>query len=257
VPDLHELAAAYQTDKGSWPGYLEVYERFLAPLLDRPGPVALLELGVRHGGSLQLWRDHLPAGPVVGLDLDLPAVDDPSGRIRMYQGSQDDEALLRRIAATEAPDGFDVVIDDCAHQGALALASFRVLYPLLRPGGCYFVEDWGAGYWPDWIDGARLRSPGAGRLGRIGGRWERPLHRWSTSSHLPAPARGALRRARGLQQRAAWRQHQAGMVGFVKLLVDEVGGRDVAQGGSTPPLGVAIDELVIRPGVVVVRKPLR
>jgi hypothetical protein len=253
VADITELAAAYNTDKGSWSGYLETYDRYLSPLRTHGAAVTVFEMGVKDGGSLQLWRDYLPDGTVVGLDLELPKIDDPSGRIHMYQGSQDDESLLRRIAATEAPDGFDVIIDDCAHQGVLALSSFRVLFPLLTRGGVYFIEDWGAGYWPSWIDGSQFRAP-KGLVSTAFGRLERPLHRWSGTERLPTLARRSLDRVRDLQQRTMWRQHQSGMVGFVKMLVDEVGVSDVQRGGARTPLEAPIDELVFRPGVVVVLK---
>jgi hypothetical protein len=45
-------------------------------------------------------------------------------RIRFYQGSQDDEALLDPLAKECAPDGFDIVIDDASHIGKLARVSF-------------------------------------------------------------------------------------------------------------------------------------
>jgi hypothetical protein len=256
VRKIEEVASAFNTDKGSWPGYLEVYERHLTDLRAAPDAAVLLELGIKDGGSLQLWRDYLPNARIIGLDLELPPLTDPSGRIRMYRGSQDDEALLRRIAATEAPGGFDVIIDDCAHVGALALESFRVLYPLLRPGGLYFIEDWGAGYWPDWIDGSRARRAAASPLASFVRRLEAPLHRASRATgRVPRPVRALVDRVRATEQAMVWRQPTAGMVGFVKLLVDEVGAVDVARGGGTPALGANIEELTIRPGVVVVKKP--
>ena len=73
--DIGALAAAYNTDKGAWPGYLEIYDRYVGPLRESAEPTALFELGVKHGGSLQLWRDYLPSGPIVGLDLELPTID--------------------------------------------------------------------------------------------------------------------------------------------------------------------------------------
>jgi len=36
----------------------------------------------------------------------------------------------------------DVVIDDASHLYTPSLATFEVLFPRLRPGGLYFLEDW-------------------------------------------------------------------------------------------------------------------
>ena len=89
-------ADGYDTDKAEHPHYLRSYEEYFRPLLDKP--VKLFELGIYKGGSLLLWRDYFPSGVIVGLDLNPVTLDDPSGRIRVYQGMQQDTALLDRIA---------------------------------------------------------------------------------------------------------------------------------------------------------------
>jgi hypothetical protein len=150
MPRLTEIP--HDSDKG---GYLPIYERHFAPLADEP--IRLLELGVYRGASLRLWRDYFSRGLIVGLDEQPVTVDDPSGRIAIYQGRQQDTALLDRIARERAPHGFDIIIDDCAHLAAPARASFWFLLERhLKPGGLYAIEDWGTGYWPDWPDGQAL-----------------------------------------------------------------------------------------------------
>jgi SAM-dependent methyltransferase len=154
---LAAIAARYDTDKSASPGYLADFEEVLGDRRTRPA--AVLELGVFHGGSLQMWRDDFAEGPVVGLDLSPVQVSDPSGRVRIYAGSQGDRDLLDRIRAECAPDGFDLIVDDCAHIGRLARASFWHLYPRhLRPGGIYVIEDW---------------APVTGIRGRIGATFTR------------------------------------------------------------------------------------
>ena len=61
--------AAYDTDKIQH-HYLEVYDPILSRWTDKD--VKLLEIGVRKGGSLELWRDYSPKGTIVGIDLNLP-----------------------------------------------------------------------------------------------------------------------------------------------------------------------------------------
>ena len=40
----------------------------------------------------------------------------------------------------------DLVVDDASHELDLTRQSFNMLFPLLRPGGLYIIEDWGWGH---------------------------------------------------------------------------------------------------------------
>ena len=60
----------------------------------------------------------------------------------MDQGDQDRLADLVAADLGDAP--LDVVIDDASHRYRPTVASFEVLFPRLRPGGVYVIEDWTA-----------------------------------------------------------------------------------------------------------------
>lgn len=47
----------------------------------------------------------------------------------------------------------DLVIDDASHRVDLTRASFNVLFPYVRPGGVFIIEDWG---WAHTTYSARL-----------------------------------------------------------------------------------------------------
>lgn len=178
----------YDTDKIP-NNYLDVYDRLFEPLIDRP--VRLLELGVRTGGSLRLWRDYFPQSTIAGLDLEPQGGARQEERLHVYQGAQEDVSLLSRIAAEVAPDGFDIVIDDASHVAVPTRASFWHLFDNhLKPGGLFAIEDWGTGYWERWPDGQALRPR---------------------------------------------QPHNAGMVGFIKELVDEQGAHDATRGWYDEP----------------------
>ncbi|HEX8458476.1 MAG TPA: hypothetical protein VF656_14335 [Pyrinomonadaceae bacterium] len=234
--ELAHIAGKYDTDKAVHTHYLRNYEHYFGAL--REEPVRLLELGIKRGGSLLLWRDYFARGLVVGLDVEAIDIDDATGRIRTYQGMQQDTALLDRIARECAPEGFDIIIDDCAHIGTLARASFWHLFDRhLKPGGVYVVEDWGTGYWDRWLDGVAYRrgrkslSPVLYRLNRILSRLQiHPLGR------LPVIA-WTVSRLKAWVVGAQYHSHDYGMVGFVKELIDELGMADITNpewGTGTP-----------------------
>jgi SAM-dependent methyltransferase len=237
MPDLAHIAGKYDTDKAVHAHYLRNYEHYFRDL--RADPVRLFELGIKEGGSLYLWRDYFPRGLIVGLDVEAVELDDHSGRIRTYRGMQQDTELLDRIARENAPGGFDIIIDDCAHIGVLARASFWHLFEQhLKPGGVYVVEDWGTGYWDNWLDGVAYRrgrkklNPALYRLTRILAR----LQQQRFVRRLPLAGR-VLSRAKALVVGAQYHSHDYGMVGFVKELVDELGMADI----TDPRMGTGAD----------------
>lgn len=221
-------ASPYDTDKAQHKHYLRNYEEYFSPLVERE--IRLLELGIYHGGSLLLWRDYFEKGLIVGLDINPVQIDDASGRIRVYQGKQNDTTLLDRIARETASEGFDVIIDDCSHIGELTRISFWHLFDNhLKSGGMYVIEDWGTGYWDDWVDGVSYEphlvpeyKPLRYRLMRVVAR----LQREGVVNRLPL-ARRLVSRVKRVLQKRQFHSHDFGMVGFIKELIDECGMADI------------------------------
>jgi hypothetical protein len=231
--DLAHIAAKYDTDKAVHTHYLRNYEHYFGELRDRE--VRLFELGIKEGGSLYLWRDYFERGLIVGLDVEAVRLDDASGRIRTYQGMQQDTELLDRIARANAPAGFDIIIDDCAHIGVLARASFWHLFEHhLKSGGVYIIEDWGTGYWDGWLDGATYRR-GRKDLNPVLYRSTRALSRLQQNRVVGrVPFAGKLlSKMKAAVVGAQYHSHDYGMVGFVKELVDELGMADI----TNPQMG--------------------
>jgi len=245
-------ASSYDTDKTENKGYLQHYEEYFAPLYGRD--IKLLELGIYHGGSLLLWRDVFEKGTIVGLDLNSVSIADPSNRIHIYQGEQQDTALLDRIARECAPGGFDVIIDDCSHIGELTRISFWHLFDNhLKPGGLYVIEDWSASYWDSWFDGVRFKP-------RTNTSFSPTLFRFrSLIAHArrKMPALNPLSRlAKRVLNRRQFHSHNYGMVGFVKELVDEAGMGDITREdfGVPPYRPSKFKEMRIFPGQVFIVK---
>jgi demethylmacrocin O-methyltransferase len=147
---LTRLAEKYGSDKWGAHSYTRHYETHFARF--RQEKITLLEIGVggydkpeAGGASLRMWNAYFPHARIFALDIHAKNLV-ISDRVRIYHGSQTDEALLRSIDRDAG--GFDIVIDDGSHINAHVIATFNVLFPLLKVGGIYVVEDTQTSYWP-------------------------------------------------------------------------------------------------------------
>ena len=227
------------------------YEPFFAPLVGKK--IRLLELGIHEGASLRFWRDYFENATIVGLDCNAVDINDATGMIHVYQGYQQDTELLDRIVKEQAPDGFDVVIDDCSHIGRFARIGFwHIFQNHLKPGGLYAIEDWGTGYWPwpKWPDGGRFK-PKSIRVSR-GDRLMESLSRDLSHAFPQFPRITAI----PLRFHSTIPSHQHGMVGFVKELLDAclLGEIAIPRSGSGRYIGYGISNVHINRSFVMVVK---
>lgn len=145
---LSELAEKFHTDKGlKHHGYTPHYHRHLQHLRDEI--FVLLELGVggyeyedRGGESLRMWDRYFPKAEIHAVDIHKKTM---RGRFAIHQGSQDDGTWLTHLVNTIGSPL--VIIDDASHINALNIASFNILFPLLKSGGIYICEDIETSYW--------------------------------------------------------------------------------------------------------------
>jgi hypothetical protein len=203
-PKLFQIATRHADpvdDRTRLANVYELYERYFEALRDEP--VALLELGVHKGGSLKTWTEYFRHGTIVGVDALDPCADFSAyPNIRFELADQRDGGRLSHICRRHAPGGFDIIVDDASHIGTFTLMSYQALFPHLKPGGFYCVEDWATGYWSDWSDGA-VFSP----------------------FDLQPPSDEIEKRIP---------THDYGMVGFVKYMVDEVMSRGIRDSITAP-----------------------
>jgi hypothetical protein len=148
-PSLDDLAVRFGSDK--WGGlhwYTPHYDVHFTPLRDEP--IRLLEIGIGDydselgGGSLRMWQRYFRRGLIYGLDIFPKRIDEP--RIAAIRGDQNDRELLGELAARIGP--LDIVIDDGSHVNEHVLTSFNALFPHVRQGGLYVIEDLQTSYWP-------------------------------------------------------------------------------------------------------------
>lgn len=124
------------TDKGSEHSYIPVYERLFEPI--RKDPIKILEIGIMSGHSILMWEEYFPNGSVYGVDINpIPALVQGRPRVQCYQHNSTDPGLLTKLGDTM----FDIIIDDGCHNLGPQLATAELLFPRVKPGGLYFVED--------------------------------------------------------------------------------------------------------------------
>ena len=156
---MGELEQYFRANPGrlltKWRHYFEIYERHLTQFRGRE--IRLLEFGIWHGGSLQMWRHYLgPQAQIVGVDINPACSQFAEPGIDVVIGDQAQPETHRRLR--ERYGTFDVVIDDGGHTMEQQITTFRELYPAVKPGGLYLAEDLHTSYHPPW--GGGLGRPG-------------------------------------------------------------------------------------------------
>jgi hypothetical protein len=128
------------TDKETNHRYGDAYERLVEsmPYTSRLSIKLMMEVGVADGSSILAWSEVFPNATCVGLDIHHS--DRAHGdRIEFYLGNQRSKADCERAAAGRL---FDLIVDDATHDLDSTLLTLYWLWPFVRPGGLYVVEEW-------------------------------------------------------------------------------------------------------------------
>jgi demethylmacrocin O-methyltransferase len=160
--DLNKLGHIYGTDKVNGHFYAPHYMTHLSRF--RLKRIKLLEIGVGGdadplfgGHSLRMWKRYFPFGKITGVDIHDKSVMEER-RIKIFQGDQVDEPFLNEVERLAGP--FDIIIDDGSHINEHVIETFRILFPKLKDGGIYVVEDTQTSYWEEYGgDSVNLQNP--------------------------------------------------------------------------------------------------
>ena len=127
---LKECLDRHGSDKAWRHRYHLVYEPVFAPM--RQDPLTILEVGVWKGGSVRAWREWFPNASITGID------------IYRRKPMQHIEGVTQIKADSTSPPElgmFDIIIDDGCHYPRTQAQTLKALWPMLNPGGIYFLED--------------------------------------------------------------------------------------------------------------------
>lgn len=145
---MDELAIKHKSDKSSrFHNYAVKYDKLFAPF--RQSFLSILEIGVSQGQSTKMWADYFPNATIHGADIDKTSVicESYSSRIKFHPLDQRDEAQLKNM---EQFGPFDFIIDDGNHFWMEQILTFKTLFPYLKSGGIYVVEDTTTSYWNEY-----------------------------------------------------------------------------------------------------------
>lgn len=138
---LQQLGELHATDKASHHRYCDFYEQHLP---DKIG--ALLEVGVKDGASLKMWRDYYPAAFYIGgVDIEKCSW---IGNVRIFQADATEQSFWNGFW----PMGFDIIIDDGSHKCSDQRKTFEYAWHVLKPGGFYIIEDVHSSFLGDYAD---------------------------------------------------------------------------------------------------------
>ena len=141
---LDQLAIKHHADKSSlYHNFAEKYDRLLLGF--RASFTSVLEIGVAQGQSLRMWADYFPNAVIHGADIEpsFRSCESYSSRIKFHvvdQGDVDQLNTLRQFSP------FDLIVDDGNHYWREQILTFQTLFPLVKKGGIYIVEDTATSY---------------------------------------------------------------------------------------------------------------
>lgn len=158
---LADLSLLYPTDKGpSGHNYVALYEKYFNSLQHQS--IKFLEIGFYHGDSARLWDNYFTQANLFFIDIN-PTLFQQYGHTLstrcsyhvVDQGKQTD--LLKFIK--DVGGEFDIIIDDGGHLMHQQIISFKTLFPYLKPGGLYIIEDLHTSYWQSYGGSGSMAQP--------------------------------------------------------------------------------------------------
>lgn len=140
---LKELGQKYKTDKVdkhhiyNGMSYCDIYERYLSK--NRLQVKKFVEIGIRNGCSLRMWKEYFPNAHIYGIDIDPRCKQFEEDRITCFIGDQNNEDFLLKIK--EEIGDYDVLLDDGSHITEHQIKTFNILYENCKEKGFYIIED--------------------------------------------------------------------------------------------------------------------
>jgi 23S rRNA U2552 (ribose-2'-O)-methylase RlmE/FtsJ len=137
MSSLHEVYAKYSApegwgDKGTLHSYIDLYEKHMT----KRSNISILEIGVEYGHSIAMWQEYFKNSKVYGVDIKSNNVQFELENFILGDAT-DPEVIKKNFARNK----FDYVVDDGSHRISDQTAAFDLIFPKMKKGGKYFIED--------------------------------------------------------------------------------------------------------------------
>ena len=144
VLSLRDILISHGSDKAQHHQYHKVYESLFASL--RHMPTSFLEIGVEDGHSMASWTEYFthPDTKIVGLAYNNKLKEFIDARVSIVYGNQNNLIVQQELARK---GNYTVIIDDGSHVPSHQWNTFSALWPFVKPGGFYIIEDIETNYW--------------------------------------------------------------------------------------------------------------
>jgi hypothetical protein len=138
-----------------WLHYFDIYERHFEKYVGKE--VNILEIGIFHGGSLEMWKKYFgEKARIYAVDINPNCRVFEDERTKIFIGSQEDRTFLRDVK--QQVPLMDIIIDDGGHTMRQQIVSYEELYSHVKSDGIYLVEDLHTSYWSRFGGGLKKKS---------------------------------------------------------------------------------------------------
>lgn len=138
-----------------WIHYFDIYERHFEKFRNKE--IVVLEIGVFHGGSLQMWKHYFgDKAKIYGIDINPKCKEFEEENIEIFIGSQSDRNFLRKVK--NLIPKIDILIDDGGHTMKQQIVSYEELFEHIKPNGVYLCEDLHTSYWIKYCGGFKSKG---------------------------------------------------------------------------------------------------
>jgi hypothetical protein len=144
---MNDLELYFRENKGrlihKCVNYFDIYDQYFSIYRNRE--IVILEIGVNHGGSLQMWKHYFGSkAKILGIDINPECKKFEEENVKIFIGSQSDRSFLKSIIAQIPP--IDILIDDGGHNMQQQIRTFEELFDHVKKDGIYICEDLHSSY---------------------------------------------------------------------------------------------------------------
>jgi len=143
IEEFANIGKRHLTDKVAIHRYENLYGKYLGPYRNKK--VNFLEIGLgcgmRYGAgkSLLTWKEYIPNIELTYIENEAECAEKFRDQLKnLIVGSQSDFDLLKKA---EISGPYDVIVDDGGHSRKMNINALIGLWPFLKSGGVYIIED--------------------------------------------------------------------------------------------------------------------